>query len=102
MSARRTTAVLVMTILLGACVQPAPRVKDQTATSLSSGSEAATPPLPTPAIPTQPFEVCEKTVHAERWDPLSAMTILKVTLYGLCFSAIYFVFALLCFRRRAL
>jgi ABC-type transport system involved in multi-copper enzyme maturation permease subunit len=48
------------------------------------------------------FDISEKTVHAERWDPLSAMTILKVTLYGLCFSTIYFVFALLCFRRRAL
>ncbi|MFT5125894.1 MAG: ABC-type transport system involved in multi-copper enzyme maturation permease subunit [Candidatus Omnitrophota bacterium] len=48
------------------------------------------------------FDLSEKTVHAERWDPLGAKTLLKLTLYGGIFSSLYFSFALLCFRRRPL
>lgn len=48
------------------------------------------------------FDLSEKAVHADKWGALNAVTIGKLTAYGLTFSAVYFCLAMLSFRRRAL
>lgn len=53
------------------------------------------------------FDLSEKAVHADgrtgiTWDPISAEAILLLTLYGGFFAGLYFAFAMICFRRRAL
>lgn len=48
------------------------------------------------------FDLSEKAVHGEVWTPLSAYTMLTLTVYGVAFSAAYFAFAAVSFRRRAL
>jgi ABC-type transport system involved in multi-copper enzyme maturation permease subunit len=48
------------------------------------------------------FNLSGKTIHAEAWDPLSSAIVAQLTLYGLAFAALYFGFAALVFRRRAL
>ena len=48
------------------------------------------------------FDLSEKTVHAEVWDPLSFSTMSTLTIYALILCSFYFVVSVLLFRRRAL
>ena len=48
------------------------------------------------------FDMAEKAVHSDTWPPLGLFTLVKLTVYGSVFAAVYFSFAMLCFRRRAL
>jgi len=48
------------------------------------------------------FDLSEKSVHAETWDPLSFATMGILTLYALVFSGVYFSIAAGIFRRRPL
>jgi ABC-type transport system involved in multi-copper enzyme maturation permease subunit len=48
------------------------------------------------------FDLSEKSVHGETWDPLSFQTMATLTLYALVFSSVYFVIAAAMFRRRPL
>lgn len=48
------------------------------------------------------FDLSAKNIHSEVWGPLSFITMIKLTIYGLFFAVIYWAFALICFRRRAL
>jgi ABC-type transport system involved in multi-copper enzyme maturation permease subunit len=48
------------------------------------------------------FDLSEKVVHAEVWDPLGVRTMTTLVAYGLAFSATYFATSLWLFRRRAL
>jgi ABC-type transport system involved in multi-copper enzyme maturation permease subunit len=48
------------------------------------------------------FDLSEKAIHVEIWDPLSFATMLALTVYGLVFASIYFAGAAWLFRRRAL
>jgi ABC-type transport system involved in multi-copper enzyme maturation permease subunit len=48
------------------------------------------------------FDLSEKAIHVEIWDPLSFGTMLALTLYGLVFAVLYFAGAAWLFRRRAL
>lgn len=48
------------------------------------------------------FNLSGKATHAEAWDPLNAGVMAQLTLYGLVFAGLYFGFAALVFRRRAL
>ncbi len=48
------------------------------------------------------FDLSEKAVHADKWPPIDFMTLLGVTLYGFFYTALFFSFTLLSFRRKAL
>jgi ABC-type transport system involved in multi-copper enzyme maturation permease subunit len=48
------------------------------------------------------FDLSEKAVHAEKWEPLPAGIMAQLTVYGAVYVAAYFALALLLFRRRAL
>ncbi len=48
------------------------------------------------------FDLSGKTVHSTFWKPLSAATMGELSLYGGFFAALYFAFAWICFRRKAL
>jgi ABC-type transport system involved in multi-copper enzyme maturation permease subunit len=48
------------------------------------------------------FDFSGKTVHALKWAPLGAWTLVYLTLYALFFTSLYYTLAILVFRRRAL
>ena len=48
------------------------------------------------------FDLSEKTVHAEVWDPLSVGTLAGLTVYGLIFAGLYFLGTVALLRRKAL
>lgn len=48
------------------------------------------------------FDLSAKTVHADKWSPLSFSIMAQLTLYGLTFTTIYLGLAQLLFRRRPL
>ncbi len=48
------------------------------------------------------FDLSEKATHAEIYDPVSLGIMGQLTAYALVFSGIYFGFAMICFRRRAI
>jgi ABC-type transport system involved in multi-copper enzyme maturation permease subunit len=48
------------------------------------------------------FDLSEKTVHAEVWEPLAFSTMATLTVYAAIFGFCYFAFSFLLFRRRAL
>ena len=48
------------------------------------------------------FDLSGKAVHAGVWSPLPFTILAMLTLYGLVYAGLYFAFAGLCFRRRAL
>ncbi len=48
------------------------------------------------------FDLSEKTVHAEQWPPLQASVLLTLSLYASVYIALYFIGALVLFRRKEL
>lgn len=48
------------------------------------------------------FDLSGKAVHSTVWPPLDAAVILKLTAYAATFAVLYFSFAMICFRKRAL
>lgn len=46
------------------------------------------------------FDLSDRAIHAEAWEPLSVGTLGALSLYALVFAGIYFGLALLLFRRR--
>ncbi len=48
------------------------------------------------------FDLSEKAVHASTWHPVEGAIIFQLTIYALIYSGIYFILALMSFRRRAL
>lgn len=55
------------------------------------------------AIPQLPlFDLSEKAVHAQFWEPLSARILSLISIYGLVYASLYFGLAMLWFRRKPL
>ena len=48
------------------------------------------------------FDLSEKTVHSEVWDPLSIGTMAGLTVYGLVFAGLFFLGTVGLLRRKAL
>ena len=48
------------------------------------------------------FDLSEKVVHSEAWQPLRPGVIGQLTVYGGAFALMYLAFGIYCFRRRAL
>jgi len=48
------------------------------------------------------FDLSEKTVHSDIWSPIPFWATASLSFYALVFISVYFVFALLLFRRKAL
>ena len=48
------------------------------------------------------FDLSEKTVHAEVWDPLSAVTVLQLTVYALAYILLFMTMAIVLFRKRSI
>ncbi|MGI8906768.1 MAG: ABC transporter permease [Candidatus Sumerlaeaceae bacterium] len=48
------------------------------------------------------FDLTEKVVHSEAWEPLSTGILAQLTVYGSVFALVYLSLALLWFRRRPL
>lgn len=48
------------------------------------------------------FDLSEKVVHSDTWQPLGFMTMAQLTVYGLVYAIAFFCFAYLVFRRKPL
>ena len=46
------------------------------------------------------FDLSEKAVHAEAWQPLAAMTMVKLSLYALVYIIVFITTSILLFRKR--
>ena len=48
------------------------------------------------------FDLSEKAVHGEMWEPLPFGILAALTLYALVFAGVYFLLAAAAFRRKPL
>jgi hypothetical protein len=48
------------------------------------------------------FDLSEKYVHGDVWDPISAVSLLQLALYALMFTSLFLTLTWTLFRRRSL